>query len=1220
MPPDDTGPTPRDTTEPPDDTSPDTSRDGGGGGPDRPFTVQTCGDLQPPSGNGVCRVEPGNSEQIVVRGDILTTDTVYEGGSVRIDPTTGGDEGTGTIQCTGCDCQSSVQEQPTVVTCADAVVSPGLINPHDHLGWGTYGPKAHEGIRYDHRHDWRVGARGHDAIETPDSDFSRKGILHGELRHLFGGATSIAGSTRGTTPQGLLRNLDTPESDGGLEASVEYSTFPLGDVSGRLKTSGCDYGRTDSASALRTHDIYLPHVSEGIDPEARNEFSCLSKSDGDGDALIGPNTSIIHGIGMTAEDIRDFSDSGKALVWSPRTNVSLYGHTAPIATYDFFDVPIALGTDWSISGSRNMLRELTCADTLSDTYYDDRFSDYRLWKMATYNGAVALGVEDQLGDLKKGYAADLAIFADNGSSRYNAVVDARDEDVALVMRGGEPLYGRTSIVEGLLSSDEVKKCGELDVCGTTRRVCVERDTADNADGSVDLTTLRAEAGDDSYPMFSCNDPISIEPTCTPSRPKGGEGDDYAYRGMSSMSDRDGDGVPNGEDNCPSYFNPGQPLDGSNEPLDQADADGDGVGDVCDPCPTSADDLCSREDWDGDGVRNPVDNCPHTANPGQADEDGDATGDDCDLSATPYDLDTNAVLPGDKVQLDRLVVTAVDSDTPGIYVQMPPDDPRFEGVEGSGTYVYLGSDPLPERGDLVTLRGHLEFFYELPQISNVTSLTIHSGDPEMPEPKILADPCAIATGGTRADALRGALVRVENVTVQTEPNSDGEFRVGPSCSDGRLLVDSTLYGDLPDQVAKGDELDFIAGTLHFAFDESRLRPRDVDDVGFGPAPIESIEPDRTSLPAQTNQSPPAPPVTVELARKSSSDTTIQLDYPDSAMLSGPSTMTIPKGQTEAELPALDGKQASNSRQDRAKIELTGPSGQPRTVEVLVYDDQLFRTIDDMTAQPSVAEKNESVQVTLTLDIPAKIGGQTVWLSSSSDLDLRRNQRQVPGGQRKTTFTIGAGSQVGRKTLEARVGSNRETVTITTVDPSRKKCLIVSEYIEGSGYRNKAIELFNCGGSTLDLSKYGICLVSNSNTTCGSTEGLASTSLKPFDVHTVCKDKSRRSSGDPVVEIRNNCDQASSGVMGFNGNDRLIVFRDGNDDGSYQSSSDEITDAFGRPSSEPSGTPWKDVTYRRCRYAPYKGSRPFDVTSYYQSFPTDNADDYGKAPPVRGSGCP
>jgi cytosine/adenosine deaminase-related metal-dependent hydrolase len=99
-----------------------------------------------------------------------------------------------------------------------------------------------------------------------------------------------------------------------------------------------------------------------------------------------------------------------SLIWSPRSNIDLYGHTAQVVLARQSGVRIALGSDWTYSGSMNMLRELRCADELNTNYYNKRFDDADLWKMVTTNAALATGSEDAIGLLKVGMVADIAIF------------------------------------------------------------------------------------------------------------------------------------------------------------------------------------------------------------------------------------------------------------------------------------------------------------------------------------------------------------------------------------------------------------------------------------------------------------------------------------------------------------------------------------------------------------------------------------------------------------------------------------------------------------------------------------------------------------------------------------------------------------------------------------------------------------------------------------------
>jgi len=1157
-----------------------------------------CGSLPSPPSGELCAATDGSPDLLLLQGDVLTENTVFENGSVLVDRS--GE--TASISCTGCNCDAGAGgDNPTTLACPEGVISPGLINAHDHLGWATAGPyDGDEQTRYDHRHEWRTGARMKPEIDTPSSNFGRPAILYGELRHLFGGATSIAGSTRNTTPEGLLRNLDTEQATEGLDVRVEYSTFPLGDIDGTLRDNGCDYDGTSANDldpySVLSNDIYLPHVSEGLDAAAENEFECLSTIGPESRDLMEGNTSIVHGIGMTPEDIFELSAEGGNLVWSPRTNIALYGQTADVTTYRRAGVPIALGTDWAVSGSRNLLQELSCADRLNGEYYDEAFSDRELWRMATINGARALGVGDRVGRLAEGYAADIAIFDGSDRDAYGAVVGADDTDVELVMRGGTPLYGDETTVERIVGQESTSRCSSIDVCGDTRSVCAELDTADDADGTVDLQTIRDAAGENAYPLFSCESDQLDQPTCTPSRPG-------AYDGTISANDSDGDGIADGEDNCPSLFNPERPLEG-----EQPNADGDDFGDACDPCPTTPGTDCDLDDFDGDGVADEEDNCPFTANADQTDSDTDGVGDACANETTVYELRDGTREVGERIQLDDVVVSAVrGGDDPAIWVQVPRDASRFQGVEQSGIFVDLGSTSPPERGDRVGINGRFIEQFDRQQIARVTDLEVQSSGGSAPSPEVV-DPCDIATGGSRAQSLQGVLVRVEGVTV-TDGNPDGpgddfgEFAVGDCSSGDGLRVDDDLHAVMPDP-QQGDAFNSLTGPLHFSFGNAKLEPRDASDAVPGSVQLDSIQPGTSYLKSGAN-AVPKPSFEVVLSGTAQSPQSVSLSYPNSSSVSGPSSVTVSSGSSRESV-SLQAGAVSNSKSDFATVEAS-LAGTTVTADVLVYDDSFDRAVDTLTPTQSTVASGTNFQVTARLDIPAPSGGTTLSLSSSSDLSLPSTSPTVSAGDFETTFTVGSGSNSGQKSLTATADGSGTSTSVTV----NSNCLIISEYIEGSGSNNKAIELYNCGSSQLDLSKYGVCIAFNSSTSCGQHTKLSSVMLSAGSIHAVCKSKTG-SSGDPVQGIKNNCDQEDGGVINFNGNDRLVVFRDQNNNGTFDPANDTKMDQFGEVSSPPSGSPWADTTYRRCDTTPYLGNSSFTVTNYFTSHPQNDASNYGTAP--------
>ena len=515
-----------------------------------------------PTGPASCTVAAKGTSGTLLHGRLL----------LPAGPTTGEllINAAGVIVCAEASCASAAgYAAATSIVCDDVVISPGLINTHDHISYATSPPGDHGTIRYQHRDDWRLGAEGAMELTEPKDDKTLPVMAAQELRLVLGGGTSVLATGSDGVP-GLARDLgeyqDMAELQGLTDTSAYFDTFPLGDESGELAdggliTSGCAYPAIQMASyAFSGTAVYAPHIAEGINLAAQNEFVCASQASND---LVTAKTALIHAVGMNAKNVAAVAKAGSTLVWAPRSNVSLYGDTAPVTEYKYAGVTIALGTDWLFSGSMNMLRELACADSMNKTYFDGAFTDAELWAMATANGAAAAGFGNEIGALTAGMVADVAVFDASTNTDYRAVIAAGAEDVHLVLRGGTPLYGDAELVGALQTG-----CTPLEVCGNARVVC------DDVPGTS-LAAIQA-ATQGVYPLFFCKGTApTAEPSCVPYR-------DTYPDGITS-TDKDGDGVPDAKDDCPSIFNPIRPMDGAK----QADQDADGYGDACDAFPLDA---------------------------------------------------------------------------------------------------------------------------------------------------------------------------------------------------------------------------------------------------------------------------------------------------------------------------------------------------------------------------------------------------------------------------------------------------------------------------------------------------------------------------------------------------------------------------------------------------------------------------------------------------------
>ncbi|HEV2665286.1 MAG TPA: amidohydrolase family protein [Blastocatellia bacterium] len=87
--------------------------------------------------------------------------------------------------------------------------------------------------------------------------------------------------------------------------------------------------------------------------------------------------------------------------------------------------------------------------------------DRLLVEMVTINAARAIRWDDQVGSIEAGKVADLLVISrpppsaipDLPPSPYRSLIDATDEDVSLVLVGGEPVAGDLSTMRSLKPGD-----------------------------------------------------------------------------------------------------------------------------------------------------------------------------------------------------------------------------------------------------------------------------------------------------------------------------------------------------------------------------------------------------------------------------------------------------------------------------------------------------------------------------------------------------------------------------------------------------------------------------------------------------------------------------------------------------------------------------------------------------------------------------------------------
>ncbi len=126
--------------------------------------------------------------------------------------------------------------------------------------------------------------------------------------------------------------------------------------------------------------------------------------------LLSPRLQSVHMTQVNEEDIHLLADNGCHIIHCPESNLKLASGFCPIGRLMDCGINIALGTDGAASNNDlDMLGEVKTAALLAKgvSHRADTLTAYQALRMATYNGAKALGMEDSIGSLEIGKSADI---------------------------------------------------------------------------------------------------------------------------------------------------------------------------------------------------------------------------------------------------------------------------------------------------------------------------------------------------------------------------------------------------------------------------------------------------------------------------------------------------------------------------------------------------------------------------------------------------------------------------------------------------------------------------------------------------------------------------------------------------------------------------------------------------------------------------------------------
>lgn len=179
---------------------------------------------------------------------------------------------------------------------------------------------------------------------------------------------------------------------------------------------------------------------------------------------------LAHGVKLDQYDIDILKEMNASIVHCPISNMMLGSGIADIKKLQENNLNIALGTDGQGSGNNTNMLETIRFTSLIQKGINEQSSllnPYEVLKLATINGAKALGLENELGSIEEGKRASLTIFNEVSTQMMperdivaSVVYNANSSDIKTVIINGKIIM-ENNIIKNINKEEIFEKCQQI---------------------------------------------------------------------------------------------------------------------------------------------------------------------------------------------------------------------------------------------------------------------------------------------------------------------------------------------------------------------------------------------------------------------------------------------------------------------------------------------------------------------------------------------------------------------------------------------------------------------------------------------------------------------------------------------------------------------------------------------------------------------------------------